>query len=66
MNIERNEKLRIARLLGHLSQDELSVQTGINQSKISKIERGYIRPSAEECRKLAEVLNQKEELLFED
>jgi transcriptional regulator with XRE-family HTH domain len=65
MDVKRNEKLRLARILAHLSQDELGLQANIDQSKISRIERGYIQPSAKERQKLAEVLSQKEELLFD-
>jgi transcriptional regulator with XRE-family HTH domain len=50
-------KLRIARLLNGRSQDEISGLTGIDQSKLSRVERGYGRLSLEEKRKLAAAVN---------
>jgi len=48
--------VRKARLLRGLTQLDISFPTGINLSKISMIERGYIIPRPEEKRLIAMAL----------
>ena len=45
------------RIRQKLTQWDLSLQTGIPQSKISLIERGYVKPSLEEKGLIAVALN---------
>jgi transcriptional regulator with XRE-family HTH domain len=58
------ENIRTFRVLRKMSQWELAQTTGIVQSKISLFERGYIRPSFEELKRLAEALNVDTEKLI--
>jgi DNA-binding XRE family transcriptional regulator len=51
--------LREARFKRRKTQWDIQKSTGIRQSKFSLIERGYITPSDEEKRKIAEVLSFK-------
>ena len=46
-----------ARLSRHLSQSSLSEKTGIDQSDISKIERGLANPSVKTLQKIASALD---------
>ena len=48
--------LRTTRILKGLNQYDLKLKTGIHQSKISLIERGYLVPGYVEKLKLAEAL----------
>ena len=57
-------KLREARLLRELTQMDLRLRTGINQNKISWIERGYVEPRPDEKKRLAEALQLPVEQLF--
>jgi transcriptional regulator with XRE-family HTH domain len=45
------------RLRNRKTQWDLRIATGIHQSKISLIERGYVKPSPEEKRIIADALN---------
>jgi len=58
--------LREARFFKGLNQWDISVKTGIPQSKLSLIERGYIDPKEEEKRKIAKVLGCKVTEVFPD
>ena len=58
--------LREARFFKGLNQWDISVKTGIPQSKLSLIERGYIDPKEEEKRKIAKVLGCKVTEMFPD
>ena len=51
--------LREARFFKGLNQWDISVKTGIPQSKLSLIERGYIDPREDEKKKIAKVLSCK-------
>jgi len=48
--------LREARFKARLTQFDLRIRTGIHQSKISYIERGYITPRPDEKKALATAL----------
>jgi len=54
------------RLELELSQYEIEKLTGIAQTKISLIERGYREPSSDERKKLAKALRLEVKELFED
>lgn len=56
--------LRKARLKADKTQLQLMKETGIYFATISKIERGWLKPSEEQKEKLAKALNVKEEWLF--
>ena len=51
--------LREARFFKRLNQWDISVKTGIPQSKLSLIERGYINPREDEKKKIAKALGCK-------
>ena len=57
------EIIRTARKDRGLSQEALAYRVGLEQTAISKIERGKERPSAEKLRKLVEVLALPEEIV---
>ena len=56
--------LRKARLNADKSQLQLMKETGIYFSTISRIERGWLKPSDEQKEKLAKALGVKKEWLF--
>lgn len=56
--------LRKARLKADKSQLQLMSETGIYFSTISRIERGWLKPTDEQKKKLAEALGVKKEWLF--
>lgn len=56
--------LKLKRLLSNKTQDQLMAETGIHQTKISRIERGFRQPSIEEITLLAQALNCKPEDIF--
>ena len=58
--------LREARFFRGLNQWDISVKTGIPQSKLSLIERGYVDPKKDEKRKIAKVLGCKVSEVFPD
>ena len=58
--------LREARFFKGYSQYDLMAKTGIHQSRISLIERGYYKPNEVEKRKLAKVLNYAIHEIFSD
>ncbi len=53
-----------ARLLSGLTQKELSLRSGIDQSDISKVERGIANPSYTTLKRLAEAMDMRLELHF--
>jgi len=58
--------LREARFRKGITQWDLRMRTGIQQTRISLIERGYLRPSETEVKKFAKALGVKPtELQFE-
>ena len=60
-------KLREARFKKGLTQWDLRLRTGIHQTKISLIERGYVVPRDDEKLKLANALHCREsDLTFGD
>lgn len=58
--------LREIRFLKGLNQYDLSLKTGISQSRISLIENGYANPKKEEKKKIAKVLHTPVDKLFGD
>jgi transcriptional regulator with XRE-family HTH domain len=58
------ENIRTFRVLRKISQLELGQTAGIVRSKISLFERGYLRPSLDELRRIAEALNVDAEKLI--
>ncbi|MCK5219840.1 helix-turn-helix transcriptional regulator [bacterium] len=51
--------LREARFKKKLTQFDLCIKTGIQQSKISHFERGYLAPRDEERKRIAKALGVK-------
>jgi len=49
--------LREARFKSRMTQWGLALRTGVNQSKVSLIERGYVVPTDEERKRICEALN---------
>lgn len=49
--------LKEARFFKGLNQWDVSIKTGIPQSKLSLIERGYVIPREDEKKKIAKALN---------
>lgn len=58
-NVAVAEAVLSARAKAGMSQSELSAQTGIDQSDISKIERGLANPSINTLNRLAEAMGMK-------
>jgi len=56
--------LRKARLNNDKSQLKLMMETGIYFSTISRIERGWLKPTDEQKEKLAKALGVKKDWLF--
>lgn len=56
--------LREARFFKGLNQWDISLKTGISQSKLSLVERGYIDLREDEKKKIAKVLNCKVTEIF--
>jgi transcriptional regulator with XRE-family HTH domain len=57
-------KLKEARFFAKKSQDQLHIETGLSQSKISRIENGYIRPSEEDKKLVAQALKEPVSKIF--
>jgi len=57
-------RFRQARLRADKSQLQLMKETGVYFATISKIERGWVKPSIEQKRKLAKALRVKSGWLF--
>ncbi len=58
--------LKIVRVLSGFTQDELSQKSGVDRARISRIERGYIRPSQREADALGRTLGCSPSVLFEE
>lgn len=59
-------QIKKRRLELEFSQYEIEKLTGISQTKLSLIERGYREPSSDERKKLAKALRLEVKELFED
>ena len=57
-------KIKAHRFIQNLTQDELSQLSGIERTKISRIERGFTEPKEEDVTSLAEALKATPEELF--
>ena len=57
-------KLREARFKKRYNQWDVSLKTGIPQSKVSLIERGYVNPNEDEKKRLARALDCQIEEMF--
>jgi transcriptional regulator with XRE-family HTH domain len=57
-------QLRILRFLSGLSQEQLAVRVGVDQAIIGRIERGAIRGTPLQRKRLAEILEVGEDTLF--
>jgi len=57
-------RIKAYRFLKNKTQDDLMTQTRIDQSRISRIERGILKPTDEEKQKLAKALKTTEGELF--
>jgi len=55
--------MKLARIKKEMSQVDLWIKTGIPQWRLSLLERG-IRPKPEEAQKVAEILGEKQEMIF--
>jgi transcriptional regulator with XRE-family HTH domain len=60
----RGNTLRLARVLIGKSQAQLSIDSGVHYSTISRLERGMIGPSEEQRGKLAQALHVPADSLF--
>lgn len=58
--------LRRARLMADKSQLQLMKETGIYFTTLSRIERGWLKPSDEQKKKLAKALKVEPDWLFSD
>lgn len=56
--------LKFMRFKKEKTQDQIFLETGIPQSKVSRIENGYLIPSVREKELLARVLDCNEEDIF--
>lgn len=59
-------KIKGYRFIRQKSQDRLFIETGISQSKLSRIENGYLQPSEKEKAVLAKALGATAEELFSE
>ena len=59
-----DNRLKEARFYKRIPQIQLWLKTGIHYSTISRIECGYIKPSEEQKKKMANVLGVKVDWLF--
>jgi len=57
-------KMKAYRFLKNKTQDDLMALTGIDQSRISRIERDVLKPTEEEKKKIATALRTKLKKLF--
>lgn len=58
--------LREARFFKGLNQWDISLKTGISQSRLSLVERGYVNLREDEKKKIAKVLGYKVADIFPD
>ena len=64
-NIVIGYQIKQKRLEQFMSQEELAIKVGIDQSDLSKIERGCMNPSVKMLKKIAKGLGLKLKLSFE-
>jgi transcriptional regulator with XRE-family HTH domain len=64
--IKKNERMKEARFRLKMPQVVLGLETGINTSTISRIESGYIKPSARQKAAIAAALGCEEGWLFSE
>lgn len=57
-------KIKLLRLILGKSQWELGQAVGMSQTKYNLLERGFIRPSGEDARRLAQILGGSASTLF--
>lgn len=57
-------KLKEIRFFAKKTQDQLHIETGICQAKISRIENGYAQPSEEEKRLIARAMKESISKIF--
>ena len=57
-------KLRLARVLGGMTQATLSLESGVHYTTISRLERGMVRPARDQGKRIANVLRVPIEWLF--
>lgn len=62
MNITLGKQLKIVREARGFSQWDLAVRTGLDRSRLSLIENGYIVPTSEQLAKIREALSWTPEL----
>ncbi len=62
--VHMTNKLKEVRFFAKKSQDQLHIETGLSQSKICRIENGFIQPSREEQRIIARVLRKSIKEIF--
>ncbi|MBR4178005.1 MAG: helix-turn-helix transcriptional regulator, partial [Bacilli bacterium] len=65
LNIVIGYQIKEKRLQKEMSQEELAKKAGIDQSDLSKIERGVLNPSVKMLKKIAKGLGLKLKLSFE-
>ena len=65
LNIVIGYQIKEKRLQKEMSQEELAKKAGIDQSDLSKIERGILNPSVKMLKKIAKGLGLKLKLSFE-
>jgi len=66
MNAKKNQRLKLARIFAGLSQDQLGLKVGIDQSRISRIEKGFCKGTDWERTALARALDMNEKFLFDE
>ena len=63
----KNVKLKSARVLKDMSQEDLAVNVGVSRQTIIAIEKGDYNPSINLCIKICKVLDKKlDDLFWED
>lgn len=60
------EWLKVYRLNNDMTQDEIAAQSGISRSYYTHIEKGNKTPTVNVAKKIAQILNFKWTLFFED
>ncbi|MBW2645926.1 MAG: helix-turn-helix transcriptional regulator [Deltaproteobacteria bacterium] len=63
---ETQNRMKEGRFRAKMNQMDLWLKTGIHYSTISRMERGYIKPTPEQAEGLAKALGVKREWLFPD
>lgn len=59
----RLTKLKLTRIEHERAQIEVAMQAGINPTRMNRLENGWVQPSPEELRRIAEVLGTSTEAL---